>query len=178
MSTSSTSTIGPIIADSANLGLAYADRLLQAIPPTRFAMMAKVGDERIEANHPAFLLGHLSLYPCRVVAQLGRDASAVEPTAEETELFSKDAKCVDDPEGQIYPAMEKINERFFAAYRAAIDAVAQADDDVFLRENPNEAMRQRFATIGSMHAFYLGGHLMLHLGQFSTWRRAIGLPPA
>lgn len=178
MSTVNTSNIGPIIADSANLGLAYAQRLLRSIPPERFAMMAKVGHDRIEANHPAFLLGHLSLYPCRVVAQLGLDASAVEPTANETELFSKDATCVDDPDGKIYPSMDAISERFFAAYRAAIDAVARADDDAFLRENPNEAMRAKFATMGSMHTFYLGGHLMLHLGQFSTWRRAIGLPPA
>ncbi len=171
-------TIGPLIADSAQLGLGYAERLLKELPADNFARLARAGDHVVEANHPAFLLGHLSLYPCRVVAQLGHDAAAIEPTASETDVFSKDAKCVDDPQGTIYPSMNKVTERFFTAYRTAIEVVTQADDKVFERENPNEAMRKRFATLGSMHAFYLGGHLMMHLGQFSTWRRVWGFPPA
>lgn len=171
-------TIGPMIADSAELGVAYAERLLKDLTPDKFARLGRVGDELIEANHPAFLLGHLSLYPSRVVEQLGHDASAIEPTELETGLFSKDAKCVDDPQGTIYPPMSEVTVRFFAAYRAAIDAVSEADDALLKAENLNEVMRKRFPTLGSMHAFYLGGHLMLHLGQFSTWRRIWRLPPA
>lgn len=172
------SLIGPMIADSARLGLGYAERLLADVIPERFACFARVGDAPIEANHPAFILGHLSLYPCRVVEQLGGDASAITPTEDELRLFSKDAKCVDDPDGSIYPPMPEITARFFAAYRTAIEAVSAADDATFQEVNPNEAMRAKFGTIGSMHAFYLGGHLMIHLGQLSTWRRASGLGPA
>lgn len=171
-------TIGPIIADSAQLGLAYAERLLENVSAERFARFARVGDQVVEANHPAFLLGHLSLYPSRVLSQLGRDAAVIEPTERENELFAKDARCLDDPDGTIYPAAEEIRERFLTGYRAAAEAVASTDDIVFTAPNPNQAMRPRFPTLGSMHAFYLGGHLMLHLGQFSTWRRVWGLPPA
>ena len=48
----------------------------------------------------------------------------------------------------------------------------------FLLENPNERMRAKFPTNGAMLAFYVGGHFMLHMGQLSAWRRAVGLGPA
>jgi hypothetical protein len=38
--------------------------------------------------------------------------------------------------------------------------------------------REMFPTLGAVVAFYLGGHVMNHLGQLSAWRRCLGLPPA
>jgi hypothetical protein len=168
---------GPMIADSARLSLGYAERLLKGIPAERFARLATVGDEIVQSNHPAFIFGHLGLYPCRIVAELGHDAATIVPTEAYLKLFDHNAKCVDDSEGTIYPAMEEIVERFFTAHRMALDVLLTADDSLFKRVNPNEAMRGKFATIGSMHGFYVGGHIMIHMGQLSAWRRMIGLPP-
>jgi hypothetical protein len=39
-------------------------------------------------------------------------------------------------------------------------------------------MTELFPTIGSMQAFYVGGHMTFHLGQVSAWRRMQGLGPA
>jgi hypothetical protein len=39
-------------------------------------------------------------------------------------------------------------------------------------------MRELFPTIGSVQAFYCGGHMMMHLGQMSAWRRMEGLGTA
>jgi hypothetical protein len=39
-------------------------------------------------------------------------------------------------------------------------------------------MTERFPTLGSVHAFYCGGHIMMHLGQMSAWRRMMGLGSA
>ena len=36
----------------------------------------------------------------------------------------------------------------------------------------------RPARVGGAINFYIGGHVQVHLGQLSAWRRAIGLPPA
>ena len=168
---------GPMIADSCRLSLAYAERLLNEIPAERFARLATVGDEVVQSNHPAFIYGHLSLYPCRIVAELGHDASSIKPTEAYVKIFDHNAKCVDDSDGSIYPAMDEITERFFAAHRMALDALMTADDDLFKQINPNEAMRAKFGTVGSMHGFYVGGHIMIHMGQLSAWRRMIGLPP-
>jgi hypothetical protein len=170
--------IGPMIAASARLGLGYAERLLKDVTPEKFARYAIIGDTAIESNHPAFIYGHLSLYAPRVIEQLGGDASKFAPSTKFNELFSKDAKCVDDPDGSIYPPMDEVTSALLGGYRAAADALEAAEDDVFTIENPNEAMRAKFPTKGAMHAFYVGGHFMLHMGQMSAWRRAMGLGPA
>jgi len=172
-----TVSIGPMIADSARLGLGYAERLLAGIPVEQFGRFATVGGQVVQSNHPAFILGHLSLYPCRIVADLGQDASSIKPTDFYAQVFGQTAKCVDDADGSLYPARDEIIERFFTAHRLAIDLLQNADDAFFTVPNPNEAMRGKFATAGAMHGFYLGGHLMLHIGQLSAWRRMIGLPP-
>lgn len=175
MASSSNCHYGPMIADSARLGLAYAERLLKDIPADRFARLATIQGQTIDSNHPAFIFGHLSLYPSRIVKELGGDPSSIEPTEAFVNLFDHRASCVDDPSGTVYPAMEAISERFFAAHRLAIDVLMTADDSQFILPNPNEAMRAKFATIGSMHGFYVGGHMMLHIGQLSAWRRMVGL---
>lgn len=170
--------IGPMIAASAELGLGYGARLLKDIKSENFARFAKVGDTVIESNHPAFIYGHLSLYACRIIKELGCDPSEHLPSDKFNEVFSKDAKCVDDPDGSIYPSMDEITKKFFAGYEAAVEALKGVDDAVLCEENPNEAMRKRFATKGAMHGFYVGGHVMMHMGQLSAWRRAAGLGAA
>jgi hypothetical protein len=39
-------------------------------------------------------------------------------------------------------------------------------------------MKQLFPTLGSVQTFYCGGHMMMHLGQMSAWRRMEGLGSA
>ena len=170
-------SIGIMIAESAKLSLGYAQNLLKDVPADKFARFAPGQDGLIDSNHPAFIYGHLSLYSPRVVEQLGGDASNLVPTDKFVELFSKDAKCIDDPDGIIYPAMDEITERLVAAQEAAIAAVASATDDALTAANEN-SMKERFTTVGSMMAFYLGGHFMIHMGQMSAWRRMMGLGPA
>lgn len=172
------SNIGPMIAASARLGLGYAERLLQDVPADQFARLATVGDTTIQSNHPAFIYGHLSLYACRVIEGVGSDATSYTPSNEFEKVFSKDATCVDDPDGTIYPAMDEITSALLNNYRAAAEALDSAADEVFMTENPNEVMRAKFPTTGAMHAFYIGGHFMLHMGQMSAWRRIMGMPPA
>jgi hypothetical protein len=167
-----------MIAASAHLALNYAKRLSGDVPAQKFASFARVGDTVIEANHPAFIFGHLALYPTRIIAQLGCDAAKSAPTADDEKLFSHQAKCLDDPEATLYPHKDILVERLINNTLAAIEALEAADDSVFRPENPNEAMRTKFPSVGAMHGFYVGGHFMLHMGQLSTWRRIMGLGPA
>jgi len=171
-------TIGPMIAASAKLGMNYANRLLKDVKPETFSSFAKPNGITVESNHPAFLYGHLSLYAPRIVTELGADASNIQPSERFTELFSKDAKCANDQAGDFHPSMEEILEAFRSGHEAAIQALEATEDQVFQHDNPNEAMRKLFPTIGAMHAFYVGGHLMMHMGQMSAWRRMMGLGAA
>ncbi|MCO8121875.1 DinB family protein [Stieleria sp. TO1_6] len=176
--TDSPAPIGNVIAASARLGLGYAERMLSGVDADQFARLAKIGDTVIDSNHPCFILGHLSLYAPRVVTELGGDASAIAPSERFVKCFNKDAKCIDDVDGSLYPSMDEVANAFRDGHQVAIETLLKTDDSVFHAENPNEAMRAKFPTVGAMHAFYLGGHLMLHIGQFSAWRRMVGLGAA
>jgi hypothetical protein len=171
------SKIGPVIASSGSLALGYAERLLKDVRPEQFGRLARVGGQVLQSNHPAFIFGHLSLYPDRVLTQLQRTPLGVPPGY--ATLFAAGCECKDDADGSLYPPMQELTERFFAGYRAAVAAVAAADDAPLIRPNPAEGrLRELFPTLGPVFSFYLGGHVFSHLGQMSVWRRAVGLPPA
>lgn len=169
---------GKMIADSAARGIGYAERLLKDLSDDRFARMSSPGGQLVDANHPAFIFGHLCLYPQKVIEHIG--ASQEQTTVPESfdSVFSKTATCQDDPEGNLYPSPEVIKVTFRRAYAAAIAAIAECDDSILGQDNPDEAMNAVFPTMGSMLNFYMTSHVMVHLGQLSTWRRMEGLKPA
>jgi hypothetical protein len=174
-----TTAIGNIIADSLQLGLSKTRGLLVGVTDEMFARFASPGGVAIKSNHASFVLGHLSIYPARIIEQLGGDATALKLPESFVEVYSPTAKCLDDAEGTIYPPMQEVVDRFFAGYEAALGQFRASDDELFLRPNPTGGRStELFPTIGSMHAFYAGGHIMLHLGQLSAWRRMSGLGEA
>ena len=170
-------SLGNVIADSLQLSVGYAERLLAGVPPDRFARFASVGGTVVESNHPAFIYGHLSLYAPRILQQLGAPYPGV---PDQFELrFSKEAKCMDDPDLDLYPAMDEIVSFFREGHRMVAGALRSTPDETLQRPNPAEGrMKELFPTIGSVHTFYCGGHMMMHLGQMSGWRRMEGLGPA
>lgn len=173
------SSIGPILAASGKLGLLYAEKLLVGVAREKFARLARVGGQTVQSNHPAFVFGHLCLYPPRTLQLLGKSAgeTAIPPTYDT--LFKSGAECRDDAAGTIYPSMDELTGRFFSAYRAAVSATESADDAVFAKPNPAEGRsRELFPTIGAAIGFSLGGHVQNHLGQISAWRRMMGMGPA
>jgi len=170
-------SIGNIIADSLQLSVGYAERLLQGVSAAEFARFARVGGVVVESNHPAFIYGHLSLYAPRVLWQIGHPAPA-KPDLFDL-AFSKDAKCVDDPDGCRYPPMGEILDFFHEGHRMLAGALRNTPDAVLDQPNPAEGrMAELFPTLGSVQAFYCGGHMMMHLGQMSAWRRMQGLSAA
>ena len=171
--------IGALIADASSVGLRYAKRLVDATPPERFGRLATPGKEPIQSNHPAFAIGHLALYPVKVVELLGGDKAAAAPPGNYNALFSKDAKCLDDADGKLYPPKDQLWQEFQRTYDAALVALRACDDEVLLAPNPVDSpMKVVCPTLGSMLAFYMTGHVMSHLGQVSAWRRMEGLPAA
>jgi hypothetical protein len=172
-------SLGMSIADALTLSIGYAQRMLKDVPSDKFARYAAPGGQIVTSNHGAFVYGHLSLYGPRIVKELGGDVSPLAPPPRFETVFSRETQCIDDVDGTVYPAMAEITEFFFRAYGAVKEALLAASDDVLQRENPTEGrMRELFPTLGSMHAFLAGGHMMMHLGQVSAWRRMLGLSPA
>ena len=171
--------IGQLIAASGNLSISYSERLLTGIKPETFARLARPGGVAIQSNHPAWVFGHLSLYPARILTTLGRPTDGTAYPARYEALFKNGVECRDDTAGSIYPPMAEMTAFFFQGYKTANAAVAAAPDDLLDKLNPAEGrMRELFPTIGAAINFYLGGHMQNHLGQLSAWRRAAGLGPA
>lgn len=172
-----TRSTGQLINDSLQLSLGYAQRLLTDVSPDRFARLSAPGGQTVQSNHPAFIYGHLSIYAVRTLEDLGTSGPALPDGF--NELFAKDSNCQDDVDGTLYPSQAAITEFFFSGYEAVSTALQAADDCVFQEPNPlGGRMAELFPSLGSLHNFYLGGHIMIHMGQVSAWRRMEGLGPA
>lgn len=175
-------TMQPIAANivsGAERMLGLADALLAGVPADAFARLAAPGGQTVRANHGAFIYGHLALYPARVLLAAGEDASAVTMPEAYTGLFGAGVECRDDPGGSIYPPMDEIVSRFRDSHRALLERVAAWPDSTMTNAHGIEGrLAEMFPTVGQVASFLLLGHAFMHLGQMSTWRRAIGLGSA
>lgn len=161
-------TFGRIVNDGHRKVVGYARMLVEDIPADRFTARPHP-----TMNHPAFCLGHLSLYPDRTLPLLGRPELVVE-RPEWEELFSFRATCEDD-RGQ-YPAKDDIVGHFMDRCAVVRDVLEEADDERFRQPLPDDhPMKGRMDDSGSVITFLLLAHPMVHLGQVSAWRRAMGM---
>lgn len=155
--------------------LKYSHALLADIPDDIYARKIEVNGKPLEAVHPAFHVGHLGTYPTKVYTLLGIDTAQVAHPKEWDALFVKGSVCHDDPDGSLYPARKALETHFFDSYQHMTKTLPSVSDEVFVKENPFEASRERFETAGQFAAYLLGAHILGHLGQLSTWRRVAGL---
>lgn len=178
LATSSTGKIAELITSGAKIALGFAEQSLKGIEGHMFARRPAwgMGGQEIECNHAAFVYGHLAVYPPRIVAMLG-GASTAAPAVPGTyeALFKAGVACKDDPHGDVYPPMDEIVRVFLEGQKAAIAAVERMSDADLTRANTTGAMQDRLPTLGAVVNFLLNDHVMMHMGQVSTWRRCMGL---
>ena len=166
--TTTTLSFGQTVSGGAKIMLGLTDMLLDGITQDTFGKKP----EGVDCNSPAFIFGHLAIYPDMVIQMLGGDAKIDEKYEA---LFKHGVDCVDDPNNETYPPMDEIVDRFKTRFTAALEALEKADTEAINKENPMESMRDRFPTVGGISEFLLNGHTAFHLGQLSTWRRCMGL---
>jgi hypothetical protein len=170
--------IGSMIANTGKASMWYAERLLAGIDAEWFALKPRGVDGEIDTNHPAFIFGHLAVYPSWLVGMLGAEAGPAAVSEAFHELFSHKATCVSDPEGTRYPPMDEIVGTFREGYQHLFAVLEGTDDRAFGEPFPSEQMRDMFPTLGMGCSFMVGAHMMSHLGQLSAWRRCFGLGSA
>lgn len=173
-------TIGEHVAAVGTQGVVLGRMLVRGIEPAQFARAIGAPEgHAVAANHPAFVYGHLGLYPQRIFDLMGFEPDAVAPPDGYEALFSARAACVDDPDGAVYPAMDEIVGVFTRGYEVLLGRIGDVDDAVFRRPLPEGSGYRRIAPdVGVAVSFLLTSHLMFHLGQVSTWRRCFGLQSA
>ncbi len=170
-------TMGELLTLTMGRTLGLAKGLLGGIDAKDFARQPVGKDgQRVDTNHPAFVYGHLALYPARVLGMLGMDASDIACPASYDALFAAGVQCEDDPSGTKYPPMNELVAKFDAAYARLVEAVKGVDDAALSAPiQGNDRYREVFGTVGGAASFMMHDHLMFHLGQVSAWRRMMGL---
>lgn len=171
----SESTIyGSTVLPMATTALNYGRAVCAGIAADQFGRRP----QNIECNTPAWVIGHLSIYPDKALGLIGRGDLAQTDERYET-LFAAGTPSPDDPDGTYYPAMEELLDRFVSRTELILRELPGVEESVFRAENPAEGrFREMFPSIGSAVGFLLCGHTMMHLGQVSTWRRCMGLGSA
>jgi hypothetical protein len=141
-------------------------------------LIADIADERMAeqpmpgVNHPAWILGHLAFSAELIVCRLGGEKFL---PGEWSELF-KPGSSPRAARGD-YPSKDELLKALEDAFAHARSAVAGASAEALAVPTPNPRMKEVLPTLRENAAFILTGHLGVHLGQLSSWRRLIGLPP-
>jgi DinB family protein len=171
MATTTQSAVAGAIQSTLITCKMFTEALVKGITPEQ----ASCQPEGVACNHPTWNIGHLSIYFDTVLKMINRE-DLVSPREGYEELFSDKSTCQHDPKGTVYPPFSEVCEYF----NERLDTVCKALDDTTDETlgAANEVFFQEVhPTVGQFVNFLMGSHTFLHLGQTSTWRRAMGLGP-
>jgi len=163
-----------VIMAPARITLGFGEKLLTDIRSDQFAR----SPDGVRTNHPAWVYGHLGVYPDAFLFELIGRSDLAAPDESLHAIFGHNSVCRDDPRAEIYPPMEEITARYLSRTDAVLNALAEVDDAALLAPTPeSNPLRERLPTVGAVVNFMLCPHSMMHLGQVSAWRRVMGLGP-
>ena len=172
MSTTMTTSAADLIVPAARMSLGYLMSLTKDVSADRWA------DNTVESmNHPAFLFGHLAIYPNRVLGGFIERPDLVIECPFDEKAVAQGAECL--PDASLYPTMDVIVPFLQERYDTVINAVPDVAPERWASENPaGGRFTELLPTVGAAVNFMLGPHIMMHAGQMSHWRRAMGLGSA
>lgn len=122
-------------------------------------------------NHPAWILGHVSLYH-PVTVQLLAGEPIDDPKNNRLFGFAGVGPLDDINE---YGGKQAIMSRFEEGHELAAQALLSAKPEAFQRPPSLERWAKMYPTVEFMLPDLLIFHESMHIGQISIWRRAAGL---
>lgn len=139
-------------------------------------LVADIADEQFAAqpvegiNHPAWLLGHVSVYDT-VIAKMLRGESFDNPW---------DAPCGKNSspvaDRSAYASKDEILRVRREGVEQAVEAITTAPPEAWSAPFEHPTWGKQFQVVAPAVTFLATTHQALHLGQLSGWRRAAGLP--
>jgi hypothetical protein len=123
------------------------------------------------ANHPAWILGHLA-----VVSDLGTKLLGGTPLLPEDWQARYGPGSRPLPDRSAYPSKGELLSAFDRASEAFVEVARKAGERRLGQPNPLPFFKEELPTVGDLAAHLMTTHPMLHLGQLSMWRRIHGLP--
>jgi DinB superfamily len=142
------------------------------------ALVEDIADERMaeqpvaDVNHPAWILGHLAWTADRILEMFG---APVTTPAEWATLFSRGS--TPSASRAAYASKDELLRAVDHAYQQLRQNVASASSEQLSRPTTNPRLKDTLPTLKELSTFLMTGHVGMHLGQLSTWRRLIGRPP-
>jgi hypothetical protein len=147
--------------------LPLLDPVLQGIADERMAEQPLPG-----VNHPAWILGHLAFSADIAISRLGGEKTLPPAWVSLFERGSKISSARND-----YPSTDELLRAVEQGFERARQLAQSATSEQLAAPTANPAMKAALPTVREGVAFLLTGHLGVHLGQLSAWRRMIGLAP-
>jgi hypothetical protein len=141
-------------------------------------LVQDVADERLVdqplpgVNHPAWILGHLAFSADRARSLIGEEK---ELPASWTPLFGPGSKLTSSRSD--YPSKVELLRTVEHDFERLRQQAAAATPEQLAHPSTNPYTKDALPTVKDGVAFLLTGHMGVHLGQLSSWRRMIGLPP-
>jgi hypothetical protein len=147
--------------------LRYCRMLVGDVPDERMAEQPLPG-----VNHPAWVLGHLAFSADRARGLLGAEKE-LPPTW--VSLFGPGSKP--STSRSDYPSRDELLRAAEQGFERLRQQAATATSEQLAQPSTNPTTKDALPTVRDGVAFLMTGHLGVHLGQLSSWRRMIGLPP-
>jgi hypothetical protein len=144
----------------------YALRLLEDVADEQ--MVLQPGGNM---NHPAWIMGHMSIYHPALVAMIqgtGFDDPKDDP------LFGY---TVSQPHADlaVYGTKQSIVQRYAEGHEQVAQALLNAAPEQLSQPPSLPRWQETFATVSFMLPDLMIHHESNHIGQISTWRRAAGM---
>lgn len=158
--------IHQLIANPLRVSQGMMNKHLEGLSPEQYLHRAVPG-----SNCTAWLLGHLILTDRSALTGLKPDASLPELPAGFEARFSREPGA---PAASDFGDVTLLAPLFNQSRDALIAAVEQASVDTL--QAPLEKPHPRFKTAAEKMQL-MGLHVVLHIGQISTIRRSLGMPP-
>ncbi|MBT4815472.1 MAG: DinB family protein [Lentisphaerae bacterium] len=149
----------------ANMNLHYARVHVEDIPPEQMCLQP-----RPQVNHPAWILGHITLAYAGAGALLGVECAL--PEQWQTLFAFWEEPC---PDPAAHPSKDDLWAAYERCHGLVTSALPGASAELLASPLEDEMMSRVFPTSGDMITAVLTIHEGVHLGQLSAWRRQMGM---
>lgn len=159
--------IDSTVMHSFQFSVGFLKNLLEGIDDDKMTQQPSPG-----MNHPAWIVGHL-VSSMEFGAKLaGGSYKAPDGWGE---LFGMKSTPSDD--ASKYPDKAALLAELDKSVAAVTPSLESVSTEALAAQMPDEGFRKMMPTVGDGLTFLINGHITMHTGQLSAWRRANGMPP-
>lgn len=172
MTATSVHPVSEAIVPTVTLMKGIYHNMLDGVTPETFAKRP----DGVVANHPAYIFGHVAFYAEKLLNGLGIESSSF--SENDAARYGMDVEVPDAADGELYLSMDESVRVFDAVLDKVITGLPGVEGqrlDASAAGTPFEGLMTTMAGVAN---FVFVAHPMVHAGQFSTWRRCMGLGPA